>query len=115
MKKCPTCQGVYDDAKSFCPKCGIALTDAAETQTAVPTANNTTTPAKTGNGFWEKWGGILLAVLGFLICWEIFAILGCAIAIVAAIYAWKSDNPINKFGALIIAVISAILTIGTMI
>ena len=109
MKKCPNCQNVYEDSKGFCPKCGAALVDAGVQQETV-----TPTPAKTGNGFFAKWGALLLGIVGLIICWELSALFGCAIAVAGAFLGWQSENIINKVGSIILAVVCAIMTIMVM-
>lgn len=109
MKKCPNCQSVFEDSKGFCPKCGAALESVTQTQTRTPA------PSGAGNAFFAGWGGLIMGVVGLLICWELSAVLGCAIAIGGAVFGWQSDNAVNKIGSLILAIVSGVLTVITML
>lgn len=98
MKKCVKCGKQYDDSKMFCPTCGEQL------------VSTTPSPPSPSSGSWfEQWGGILLAVVGILIAWEVNAVFGLAIAVVGVVSGYNSSNPVNKFGSIAAGVIAALL------
>lgn len=100
MKKCGTCNREYDDSKMFCPVCGEQLTSV------------TPEPAKATAPTWfENWGGVLLAVLGLIVAWEVHALFGFALAVVGIIFGWSSPNQINKILSIVVGAITVILVI----
>lgn len=98
MKKCVKCNKQYDDSKMFCPTCGGQLVSV------------TPSPTSSSSGSWfDRWGGILLAVVGILIAWELNAVFGLAVAVVGVVSGYNSSNTVNKIGSIAAGVIAALL------
>ncbi len=123
MKKCPKCAAEYDDSRSFCAACGTQL-EAVQPASSEPAASGSTTPSTPGPtppstparpttpstpGFFENWGGVLVAALGLFIEYEWSIMLGTALAVVGFITSLRSTNAINKAGAGVLCVIAVIL------
>lgn len=102
MKKCIKCNKEYDDSKMFCPTCGSQLTVAA------PMPIKT----KTSPSWLENWGGVLLALIGLIVAWEVNAVFGFALAVVGIIWGWSSPNKINKVMSVVVGVVTILLFIG---
>ena len=101
MKKCSKCNKEYDDSKMFCPACGGQL---------VP-VSTTPSDSKPAPSWLENWGGLLLAVVGLIVAWEVHAVFGTALAVVGIIWGWSSPNQINKISSLIVGIITILLFI----
>lgn len=102
MKKCNNCSKEYDDSKMFCPLCGGQLTPVAPP----PTPASNASPS-----FFENWGGVLLAVIGLIIAWEVHAVFGFALAVLGLIWGWSSPNKINKILSAVVGGITILLFI----
>ncbi len=102
MKKCAKCNKQYDDSKMFCPICGEKLAEA-------PASSGSASSGAGSSSWFGQWGGILLAVVGILIAWEIHAVLGFAITAVGVVFGHNSSNKINKIGTIVAGVIAALL------
>lgn len=100
MKRCNMCNKEYDDGKMFCPACGGPLTDV-------------TTPIKpsVSPSWFENWGGVLLALIGLFVAWEIHAVIGFVLAIIGIISGWSSPNNLNKVLSVIVGGITILLFI----
>ncbi len=102
MKKCSTCNQEYDDSKLFCPVCGEQLTDVTPTPTP---------PKSEALPWYKNWGGVLLALAGLIIAWEVNAMFGFALAILGMVFGWSSPNKINKISSLIVGAVTVMLFI----
>lgn len=105
MKKCSVCNKEYDDSRMFCPTCGGQLT----TVTTTPPSSNA------APSWFENWGGVLLALIGLIVAWEVHAVFGFALAVVGIICGWSSPNKINKIMSAIVGVITILLFIWYML
>lgn len=102
MKKCNNCSKEYDDSKMFCPLCGGQLTPVAPP----PTPASNASPS-----FFENWGGVLLALVGLIVAWEVDAMFGTALAVIGIICGWASPNNTNKILSIIVGGITILLFI----
>jgi hypothetical protein len=57
----------------------------------------------------QNWGGLILGVVGIIVCWCISWLIGLIIAGVGVYLGWKSPNQINKFGSVACAVLVVLL------
>jgi hypothetical protein len=57
----------------------------------------------------QNWGGLILGVVGIIVCWCISWLIGLAIAAVGVYLGWRSPNQINKYGSVACEVLVVLL------
>ena len=118
MKICNKCNAKFEDSNVFCPVCGEKLETLDQTNNNNNVINNLSEYLKAKSDSFDnnenvliRWLPSILTVLGLIIAWNWYALLGMVVAIVGILYGWFSKNQLNKIITMVVGIITIILCI----